>query len=141
MEDNLKYATDREKEAYQYYQDGMSYEKISKQMNISKSRAGQLVRSAKKRIRAYETHCELHKKEMETFNQPLNISISKGEGNLMYELLYQRIKDLEREYKIRLDLTNPFREANKSKLPYEYFLIRDLYERIAKILDKPHNLI
>ncbi len=141
MEDNLKYATDREKEAYQYYQAGMSYEKISKQMNISKSRAGQLVRSSKKRIRAYEAHCELHKKEMETFNQPLNISISKGEGNLMYELLYQRIKDLEKEYKIKHDITNPYREANKSKLPYEYFLIRDLYERIAKILDKPHNLI
>lgn len=141
IEDKLKYATEREKEAYKYRQEGLSFKKIGEQMDVCESRARQLFKSAERRIRTYETHYELHKKEMETFSQPLNMLISKGEGNILYELLYQRIKDIEKEYKIKFDLTNPFREVNKSKLPYEYFLIRDLYEKIAKILNKPHDLI
>lgn len=101
MEDKLKYATDREKEAYKYRQTGMSYNKIGEKMRISPSRANQLCKSAERRIRSYEAHCELHKKELETFSQPLDISISKGEGNLIYDLLYERMKYYEKEFKIR----------------------------------------
>lgn len=141
MEDKLKYATDREKEAYKYRQAGMSYNKIGEKMRISPSRANQLCKSAERRIRSYEAHCELHKKELETFSQPLDISISKGEGNLIYDLLYQRIKYFEKEFKIRHDVTNPYREENKSKLPYECFLTKDLYQRIAEELGKPTYLL
>lgn len=141
MEDKLKYATVREKEAYKYRQAGMSYNKIGEKMRISPSRANQLCKSAERRIRSYEAHCELHKKELETFSQPLDISISKGEWNLIYDLLYERMKYYEKEFKIRHDVTNPYREVNKSKLPYEYFLFRDLYEKVAKSLDKPIYLL
>lgn len=140
-DEKLQFATIREKEAYIYHQEGMSYKKISERMNINTSRAGQLVKSAERRIRNYEAYCERHKEEIEKFTQLLDVSISQGEGNLIYDLLQERIKYYEKEFKIRHDSTNPYREVNKSKLPYEYFLFRDLYEKIAEILDKPLNLI
>lgn len=140
-DEKLQFATIREKEAYIYHQEGMSYKKISERMNINTSRAGQLVKSAERRIRNYEAYCERHKEEIEKFTQLLDVSISQGEGNLIYDLLQERIKYYEKEFKIRYDSTNPYREVNKSKLPYEYFLFRDLYEKIAEILDKPLNLI
>lgn len=91
IEDKLKYATEREKEAYKYRQEGMTYKQIGEKMGVVTSRAHALVKSAERRIRTYEVYYELHKKEMERFTQSLDISISQGEGDLIYDLLYERI--------------------------------------------------
>lgn len=137
MDDKLKYATKREIEAYEYRQKNMTYKAIGELMGITGSGARSLVRSAERRIRAFERHCDIHKKEMEKFAQPIEFSLSYGDGKLIFDLLCNSLTNYEKEFKIRNDFTNPYREANKSKLPYEYFLMKELYERLADTLDIP----
>lgn len=137
MEDKLKYATEREKEAYKLRQEGKTYKAIGEEMGISKSGAEHFVKNAERRIRSYDRHCETRKQEMEKFAQPIEFPLTYGDGELISNALYESLRNYEKEYKIRNDFTNPYRESNKSKLPYEYFLIRDLYERLNTNLGKP----
>lgn len=140
MEDKLKYATEREKEAYKYRQEGMTFKRIGEKMKITNSTARALVRAAERRISEYDRHYELRKEEEKKYAQPMDISLTCGDGKILAEALYTRIKDYEKEYKIVNNFTNPNREVHKSKLPYEYFLCKDLYGRLTETLGKPYYL-
>lgn len=141
MDDKLKFATEREKEAYSYRQKKYTYKKIGELMCISSERVRQLYVCAERRIKAYEKYCEIQRKEKEKFAQPIDFPLSYGEGKLISEALYDSIRTYEKEYRVKHDFSNPNFEANKSKLPYEYFLIRDLYERLTKNLGIPTNWV
>lgn len=140
MEDKLKYATEREKEAYKYRQEGMTFKRIGEKMKITNSTARALVRAAERRISEYDRHYELRKEEEKKYAQPMDISLTYGDGKLLAEALDKRIQAFEKEYKVINNLTNPNREANKSKLPYEYFLIKDLYNMLTEKLGTPYYL-
>lgn len=140
MEDKLKYATEREKEAYKYRQEGMTFKRIGEKMKITNSTARALVRAAERRISEYDRHYELRKEEEKKYEQPMDISLTYGDGKLLAEALDKRIQAFEKEYKVINNLTNPNREANKSKLPYEYFLIKDLYNMLTEKLGTPYYL-
>jgi len=141
MDDKLKFATEREKEAYSYRQQKYTYKKIGEIMGITAARAKQLDVCAERRIKAYEKYCKILKKEKEEFARPIDFPLSYGEGKLISEALYQSFKNYEKEYKVKHDFSNPYFETNKSKLPYEYFLIKDLYERLTKNLGIPTNRV
>ena len=116
MEDKLKYATEREKEAYKLRQEGKTYKTIGEEMGITPSRAQVLVKNAERRIRGYEAYCERVRKQRKKDLEIYDLKISYGE-----------LKIIDRE-------------ACKSKFPYEYFLMNDALKNITETLDLPTYL-
>lgn len=141
MENKLEFATEKEIEAYNYRQKGMTYKLIAENMKISQSRAHQLVKSAERRIRRYDEYWESQQIQKAKYSQPIAIALTYGDGILISDLLLSKIKEYEKDFNIRRDYTNPNREANKSKLPYDYFLLTNLYEQLTYTLDIPSFLL
>lgn len=128
IEEKLSFATEKEKEAYYYRQKGNTYKKIAEIMDISVSRVGQLVNHAERRIREYNRFIEAQKGEKEKFSQVIDFEMTYGDGKFITDTLLKSIKSCENDNGIRYDSTVKYREANKSKLPYNYFLMRELHE-------------
>lgn len=137
MEDKLKYATEREKEAYKLRQEGKTYKTIGEEMGITPSRAQVLVKNAERRIRGYEAYCERVRKQRKKDLEIYDLKISYGELKIIADLLYEKLKPYERKIPANINFD---REACKSKFPYEYFLMNDALKNITETLDLPTYL-
>lgn len=137
MEEKLKYATEREKEAYGLRQEGCTFKTISKKMKISESRANRLVKSAERRIREYDLYYERKQKALKRDLELFDLKMSYGELRIIADILYEKLETFERQIPANI---NADREVCKSKFPYEYFLMCDALNSLVKTLDLPTYL-
>lgn len=134
MEDKLKYATEREKNAYQLRHDGLTYKAIAEEMKICVSRANTLVKSAERRIREYDLYCENTKMQKEKETEIIKLEMSYGELKVISDILYKNIKSFDKQIPCNITFD---RDVCKSKFPYEYFLMCTALQELVKTLKLP----
>lgn len=137
MEDKLRFATEREKEAYGLRQEGCTFKTISEKMRICESWANRLVKSAERRIREYDLYYERMQEQRKKDLEIYDLKMSYGELRIIADILKEKLKPFERQIPANI---NADREVCKSKFPYEYFLMCNALNSLVEILDLPAYL-
>lgn len=125
MEQDLSILTERQKTAFLLRQQGLTYEKIGRQMGISPAAAGRNVKLAERRFREYQRY---HDGRLRN-TVPVEFPLTRGELRRILEGLEILDADLANKagaWNIRVDWMG--------RLPYEAQLVGDLMERAQMAL-------
>lgn len=120
MGNDLSCLTQRQREAYDLRQKGLTFKKIAEKMGITESGAHSLIISANRRLKKRDAyHQDLLKN-----NQPVAFPLTRGELKIIVEGLQGLAFELSKKHKCRNVKTHM-----EDNLPYEAQIVESLIER------------
>lgn len=130
-EGKLNALSQRQREVWLLYEQGLKKKEIADKLGISYQVVNQHIHNAERRIKEYMEYCS----RQERNNEPVFLPLTRGEVKVIYKAL--------EAYEYELEDNIPRKGGNDwaGKLPYESKIVADLYDRVqiaifGKILSK-----
>lgn len=120
MEYDLSILTDKQRQAWELRQKGLSYRKIGEEMGISTNAATAHVHNAERRFREWERYNAIEEKN----NEVVPVELTRGEIKLLVQALHSH------EHRMLQDANYNIRTDWKGRLPYESRIISGLSEKL-----------